>query len=1069
MSLNNPYFPPAFRKITLRTANLRETTGSLHADLLTQTLPFIKSHIHPASFPLSDWKLKEGDLPNGGSTSLNDTIWWNYTIPAPWGGYDKTVWFRKRLRIPEEFAGKRLGLLFDISDAHLYVNGKPYQGIDKYHQEALLTDKARVNQSFLLALEAYSGRRKELSTFNSAQLVVINPIARALYNGLTALHDLEKILGQSSPEAKDIKELIRQSLIFLKYFKPDGEEYPNAIGRSYNFLTRILETEYKTSIPGLVHLVSQSHIDVVWLWRLQETKKKCGRTFSTALRLMEEYPEFNFSQSQAYLYQLTKDHYPEVFKEIKQRIAEGRWHAIGSMWVEPDCNIPNGESLVRQVLHGKRFFKNEFGVDSDILWLPDTFGYSWALPQIMKKSGIRYFFTTKLTWNDTNPFRHNTFWWRGIDGSKVLAHIPAVGLEGSVTPKDLKKSWDNYHEKQKSPHTIQTFGYGDGGGGPTAEQLETARVLKTMVGLPASTISTTTQFFKTIEEQAKEFETWGDELYLEKHRGTFTTHGWVKRENRQSEGLLYATELLAVLGMLHGNKGASRRYPQQQIEQAWKKLLLNQFHDIVPGTAIAEAYDDVRNDFAALRDSCQHIQEQSLSGLVEKEGKKKPQRDFRFSVFNPLSWKRSDYIVVETKSQEKSFVVTDGSGNAVDHQVLARKKGTALILCYVENIPPLSFSQLLVTPSAAKPIVPARWKISDRLVETPRYRVRFDSRGQISSLHDKTLRRELVAKGARINHFQAYKDVPKQWDAWDIDADYSTKPVDLFGFDRLRIIEEGPLRATLRLELKSDNGSRLTQDIHFYHKSPRVDFQTSVSWKEKQTLLKVAFPLNVKTHAATYEIQFGAMRRTTKPVDSHQKAKFEVPAQQWADLSEQKFGVSLLNDCKYGYDASDSTMRLTLLRSPHYPHALDPLRLNDVRLTDQGEHVFTYALYPHSSDWRGGETLQRARELNQPLVVVPGTAWSLPSLVSISSPGIMIDSIKKAEDSDEVIIRLHEAYGHSLKTTMTFGIRADAASECDLLEQDLTALKIAKSKLSLKFSPFEIKTLKLKFRSKKGS
>jgi alpha-mannosidase len=590
-----------------------------------------------------------------------------------------------------------------------------------------------------------------------------------------------------------------------------------------------------------------------------------------------------------------------------------------------------------------------------------------------------------------------------------------------------------------------------------------------MVGLPTSTISTATQFFKTIEERAKEFETWGDELYLEKHRGTFTTHGWVKRENRQSEGLLYATELLAVLGMLHGNKGASRRYPQQQIEQAWKKLLLSQFHDIVPGTAIAEAYDDVRNDFAALRASCQHIQEQSLSGLVEKEGKKKPQRDFRFSVFNPLSWKRSDYIVVETKSQEKSFVVTDGIGNTVDHQVLGRRKGTALILCYVENIPPLSFSQLVVTPSAAKPIVPTRWKITDRVVETPRYRVRFDSRGQISSLHDKTLRRELVAKGARINHFQAYKDVPKQWDAWDIDADYTNKPVDLFGFDRLRIIEEGPLRATLRLELKSDNGSRLTQDIHFYHKSPRVDFQTSVSWQEKQTLLKVAFPLNVKTHAATYEIQFGALRRTTKPVDSHQKAKFEVPAQQWADLSEQKFGVSLLNDCKYGYDASDTTMRLTLLRSPHYPHALDPLRLNDVRLTDQGEHVFTYALYPHSSDWRGGGTLQRARELNQPLVVVPGTAWSLPSLVSISSPGIVIDSIKKAEDSDEVIVRLHEAYGHSLKTTMTFGIRADAASECDLLEQDLTALKIAKSKLSLKFSPFEIKTLKLKFRSKKGS
>ncbi|MGA3243794.1 MAG: glycoside hydrolase family 38 C-terminal domain-containing protein [Bacteroidota bacterium] len=1039
----------------------------MHTDLLAQTLPFIKTHFHQASLPLSEWKLKEGELPNGGSTSLNDTTWWKHTIPAPWGGYDKTVWFRKRLVIPEGFAGKRLGLVFDISDALLYVNGKPYQGIDKNHQEVLLTDKARTNQSFLLALEAYSGRKKDLSTFNSAQLVVVNPVARALHTALTALHDLEKILSPTSSEAKDIKELIRQTLIFLKYFKPEGEEYPNAIGRAYSFLSRTLDAEYKTTIPGLVHLVSQSHIDVVWLWKLQETRKKCARTFSTALRLMEEYPEFNFSQSQAYLYQLTKEYYPDIFKEIKQRIAEGRWQAIGSMWVEPDCNIPNGESLVRQVLHGKRFFRNELGVESDILWLPDTFGYSWALPQIMKKSGIKYFFTTKLTWNDTNPFTHNTFWWRGIDGSRVLAHIPAVGLEGTVAPKDLKKSWESYHEKEKSPHTIQTFGYGDGGGGPTPEQLETERVVKTIVGLPSSTLSTTGQFFKTIEEQAKEFETWSDELYLEKHRGTFTTHGWVKRENRQSEGMLYATELLAVLGMLLGTTGPSKKYPQQQIEQAWKTLLVNQFHDIVPGTSIAEAYEDVRKDFAALRSSCQALQTHALSGLVAKEGQKKSEKEFRFSVFNPLAWERNEYIVLDLKSAEKSFVITDGNGNAVEHQVLGRRKGMVEILCYLEKVPAFAFAQLVVAPSAAKPAVPVPWKITNRLLETPRYRVRFDSRGGISSLHDKALRRELVAKGARINHFQAYKDTPKQWEAWDIEADYTSRPIDLFKFERLRVLEGGPLRATVRLELKSDNGSRLTQEIRFYHRSPRVDFETSVIWKEKQTLLKAAFPLNVKTHTASYEIQFGALQRTTKPTDNHQRAKFEVPAQQWADLSEQKFGVSLLNDCKYGYDASDTTLRLTLLRSPHYPHPIEPWRLNDDRLTDQGEHVFTYALYPHSKDWRGGETIQRARELNQPLLVVPGTAGSVPTLFAVSSPGIVIDSIKKAEDSDEVIIRLHEAHGQSLKTTLTFGVRADAASECDLMEQEIAPLKVARTKLSLKFAPFEIKTLKVKFRAKR--
>jgi alpha-mannosidase len=1039
----------------------------MHTDLLNQTLPFIKSHIHPASLPLSEWKLKDGELANGGSTSLNDTLWWNYTIPAPWGGYDKTAWFRKRVTIPEEFSGKCVGLKLELNEALLYVNGKPYQGIDKHHQEVLLTTKARSNQTFVLALEAYSGRKRELSVFNSAQLVVINPVARSLYNSLSALHDLEKLLGPSSSETKEVKELIRQTLIFLKYFKPDGEEYPNAIGRAHNFLTRVLQTEFKSSIAATIHLVAQSHIDVVWLWRLQETRKKCGRTFSTALRLMEEFPEFTFTQSQALLYEMTKEKYPDLYKEIKVRVAEGRWQPIGSMWVEPDCNIPNGESLVRQVLHGKRFFKKEFGIDSDILWLPDTFGYSGALPQIMKKSGIKYFFTTKLAWNDTNPFEHTTFWWRGIDGSKVLAHCPQVGLEGTVAPKDLKKSWDSYHEKEKSPHTMQTFGHGDGGGGVTTEQIEVARILATIVGMPRSILSTATQFFRTIEENAKEFDTVSDELYLEKHRGTYTTHGWVKKENRQAEASLYATELLSVMGMLMGTTTSSRRYPQQQLEHAWKTLLLNQFHDIVPGSAIAEAYEDVKKDFAALKASCSTLQHYALSGFVEKDSTKKPQKAFNHSVFNPLAWERCEYVTIEVPSQAKSFFVTDGSGTPVEHQVLSRWKGTTSVLCYIENIPPFSFKHICITPSDAKPGVSSPWKMTNHMVETPLFRIRFDSKGQLSSVHDKTLRRELIAKGGRANQFLAFKDLPKQWDAWEIDPEYPHHHIDLLRFEKLRIVEQGPLRGVVRLEYRSEGASRLTQDVHLYHKARRIDFKTAVIWKEKQTLLKVAFPLNVKTHTATSEIQFGALQRTTRPVDPRDKARYEVPAQQWVDLSEQKFGISLLNDSKYGHDASDTTLRLTVLRSPHYPHPIDPLRLADDRVTDQGEHSFTYSLFPHAGDWRAGGSTQRARELNQPPLVVAGLAASVPSLFTISSQNVLVDSIKKAEDSDDVIIRLHEGYGQSLKTTLTFGVRTEGAAECDLMEQDLTSLKIVKSKLALKFSPFEIKTLKVKFKAKK--
>lgn len=1039
----------------------------MHTDLLVQTLPFVKGHIHPASLPLPDWKLKEGEIPNGPLPSLNDSSWWNYTIPAPWGGHDKTVWFRKTIKIPESFAGKRIGLVFDIPESLLYVNGKPYQGIDKNHQEVLLSEKARTNQAFHLAIEAYSGRKKEQSTFNSAQLVVINPIARALYHGLMALHDLEKVLGPSTSESKEIKELIRQTLIFLKYFKPDGEEYPNAIGRAHSFLTRTLQAEYKTSISGLIHLIAQSHIDVVWLWRLRETRKKTARTFSTALRLMEEFADFNFTQSQAYLYEELRDHYPELFKEVKQRISEGRWHAVGSMWVEPDCNLPNGESLVRQILHGKRFFKKEFGIESDIAWLPDTFGYSWSLPQILKNSGIRYFFTTKLAWNDTNPLPMNSFWWRGVDGSKILAHNPQVGLEGTISPKDLRRSWESYQEKEKIPHVLQTFGFGDGGGGPTAEQLETAAILRTIVGLPPSQFSSPSQFFKTTEELSKELDVWGDELYLEKHRGTFTTHGWIKKENRVSERELYTSELLAMLGYLAGQSAGSRRYPQQRLEAAWKKLLLNQFHDILPGTAIPEAYDDARNDFAEIHASCQNIQTQALSGFVRRPAFKKRPESFTFTVFNSLGWERSEYVELALEADAKSFRVVDAAGATVEHQILGRKKGSVRLLCYLEKIPPFSFSQMTVTLSDAKPQESIPWKMTNRQIETPQQRVRFDSKGQISSLYDKTVRRELIEEGARGNQLLTFKDTPKQWEAWDIEHEYSNRQVDVLKFERMRILEQGPLRATIRFEFRSENGSKITQHLKFYHKSRRIDFESSVVWREHQTLLKVAFPFRIKSHLPTYEIQFGAIERTSKATDSRQKAKFEVPGQQWVDLSESKFGVSMLNDCKYGYDALDHTLRLTLLRSPHYPHAIEPWRLNDDRFTDQGDHSFTYSLFPHHHDWREGGTVRHARELNHPLLVLDGTAPQLPSIVTISTPSVIVDSIKKAEDTDEVIIRMHEAHGQAVKTTLTFGLRADAVMECDLMEQDLAAHKIAKSKLPLKFSPFEIKTIRVKFRPKR--
>ncbi|MFH0989348.1 MAG: glycoside hydrolase family 38 C-terminal domain-containing protein [bacterium] len=1034
-------------------------------DLLPQILPHIQEHIYPQSVLLQDWKLKEGNFPKAASPSTKDTNWWKYFIPAPWGGFDKTMWFRKQIVIPESFNGKPVAVLLDLHEALLYVNGTPFQGIDQHHREALLTMKAHSGHRYQLAIEAYSGRKHEHSSFSSAKLVVVNPTARALSHALTSLHDYERSLQPNSAEGKDLRELIRQTLVFMKYFKPDGEEYPNSIGRAYSFLKQSFEQQYKTDIQGFAHLIAQSHIDVVWLWRLAETKKKCGRTFSTALRLMEEYPDFKYAQSQAVLYEFTKELYPELYKEIKRRVTEGRWFVTGSVWVEPDCNIPNGESLVRQILYGKQFFKREFNIDSDTLWLPDTFGYSWALPQILKKSGINNFFTTKLTWNDTNKFPHNSFWWQGIDGSKVLTHIPPVGLEGSITSKDLKKSWEEFQEKELNPHVMQTFGFGDGGGGVTKEQLDTALIYKSMPGLPQSLQSTIPAFFSQLAAQSDALPIWNNELYLEKHRGTYTTHGWIKRAHRESERLLYTAELFSVLGMHFGTNAVSRRYPQTDLESTWKKLLLNQFHDIVPGTFIADAYSDIQKDFLDIHASCNTIINRCATGFFKAQDKK--DESFHFAFFNTLNWLRSEYVIVEMRSEAKVFSIIDHHGKDVQHQILGRKKGIVQLLCYIENMAPYTFLQLTITPLALKPSEIEEWKITERTIETPLYRIRLDSKGQISSLHDIAHRREIVPKGKRANAFQAFRDLPKQWEAWELEPEYHSKGIDLFALQAMKVQEAGPLRAVIQFEHRSESGSKLLQHMMLYHKSLRIDFRTTVFWKEKQTLLKVAFPLNLKSNYATYEIQFGALQRSMKTSDPFAAAKFEVPAQQFADISELKYGVSLLNNCKYGYDAKDRTLRLTLLRSPYYPHPIEPWRLNDTKVTDHGEHLFTYSLLPHSGNWQDGESLHRARELNNPPLLFPGTANVLPSLITLSQNSIIVDSIKKAEDSDSVIIRLHEAHGDATAATLTTALILDKAFECSLLEEDLKELKAAQTKLSLKFSPFEIKTLKLLFRKKK--
>ena len=1029
-------------------------------DLLEQTLPHIRNSIYRQRLSLPDWKMKEGDVQHGASSTLNDKSWTPIRVPFQWGKYDRTFWFRNTVEVPIAFAGKPLALLLSFPEALLYLNGKPYHGLDVNHQEVSLTSRARAMESFHVAVEAYSGRKKELNPFTTAELVTVDADARRLFNALIVLRDLEKMVEHASQESKDLREIARRTLVYLKYFAPGSEAYPEQIARSYRELLSMLQNEYPTTIPGLIHLIGHSHIDVAWLWRFGETARKCGRTFSTALRLLEEFPDFKYSQSQAVLYQYTRDHYPDLYKQIKQRVLEGRWEVMGSTWVEPDCNIPNGESLVRQIAYGKRFFREEFNIDSNVLWLPDTFGYSWALPQILRKAGVNAFHTSKLTWNDTNKFPHTTFWWEGVDGTRVLSHISPLGLEAQSTPKDLRKSAQALQPGAPVPHVLQTFGFGDGGGGVTKDQIDHTVILRNIVGLPAAQISTVREFFRQVQEQLPpELPVWKNELYLERHRGTLTTHGWIKKANRDAESLLYATELLASLAFLWGNGAAARKYPQQAIEALWKDLLLYQFHDIVPGTSIKDVYAEVRPGFDDLTKRANEIIERSVGTLTAAV--KKNAREFRFTLFNPLPWERQEYVEVVVKSPERSFDVSDGNGGILEHQVLSRGKEGVQLLCYLPSVPAYGFAHILVRPVAGHKAAASVWKATPHAFETPLFHVRVDGKGAFSSIHDKTLRRELVQKGKRANLFLTFRDTPKQWEAWDIDADIEKHRLDLFSFKQVRVVEQGPLRLTARLEFRTPNNSVLTQDVHFYHKRRRIDFETHVRWNEKQTLLKVAFPLAIKTSHATYEIQFGAIQRPTKSNDPMEKAKFEVPAQQWADLSEQKYGVSLLNDSKYAYDTHENVLRLTLLRSPHYPHPIEPGHLHDPEITDSGEHRFVYSLLPHAGDWRTGETVCRARELNQPLLIFPERIGRTRSpLLQFNKPGIQVSAVKRADADDAILIRMYEAHGEATDTTLHLPFECKGAAECDLLEQPIKDLRITKGRLSLRFKPFEIKTVR---------
>lgn len=1042
----------------------------------------LRQYIYKDKVSIKEFKFYQGDLPEAHEVDFNDKNWNTINVGDSWGGKDVTVWFRTKIKIPEGWNKEKIALDLIIGEGHrgnvnsaeslIYINGHPIQGLDKNHQEVYLKSEWIIKGRINIAIKAFSGLKDSSHLFKKANLVKIDVETEDFYYGVLTILKTIRVLGEGDLDYRNLLKFLNKAINTIDFRKPGSQKFYKSIKKANTNLKKEL-TEYKPKEENrpIVNVVGHSHIDVAWLWRLKHTREKCSRTFSTVIHLMEQYPEFQYLQSTPQLYEFIEEDYPEIFSEIKEKIKCGRWEITGGMWVEADCNIPSGESLVRQFLFGTRYIKEKFGVNCNILWLPDVFGESWALPQIIKKSGLRYFMTNKISRNQFNRFEYDTFKWRGIDGTEILTHfiiIPAVfttaggnkihsyTYNGVLNPESVRGIWNNYHQKDINNELLLSYGWGDGGGGPTKEMIEVGNKMQELPGIPEVKFGKAEPFFKSLEEKTKDnsdLPIWDGELYLEYHRGTYTSQAQIKKNNRLSEILYHNVELFSSFTDVLIN---DYRYPQKDINDNWKIILRNQFHDTLPGSSIHEVYEDSAKEFDQVMSSGERILKESLGKLTKNialDGEK-------LVVFNPLSWSRTGWISIpwEGRLSKKTFITEDGKKlftKKIDSQ---NKK----LLIYTPEIPPLGYKAFKVMEEEIKEEIV--WPIRGQLIigkdriENKYFQIRLNKKGQITSLYDKEFQREVLPKGNEANVFQAFEDRPMDYDAWDIDIYYQEKKYIIDDLAEIKIEEAGPDRGVIRFKWYFLD-SVIEQRMIVYADKRRIDFETNVDWHQHQILLKVAFPANIRSTKATYEIQFGNIERPTHWNTSWDYAKFETAAQRWVDLSERNYGVSLLNNCKYGYDIKGQTLRLTLIKSGIIP---DPE-------ADQGHHSFTYSFYPHQGDWFEGGTTREAYELNYPLLATMSNNKDkegslLPvsrSLVNIKANSVILDTIKKAEDDNSLILRFYE-YGNQRDTVKVELLqRIKNVLECNLVEKGIEEVMFDKNKFEFKIRPYEIRSFKI--------
>ncbi len=986
-----------------------------------------------------------------------------------WGGYDRHFTFKLLVAIPETFVGKTTVLeirtgregSWDAANPQfvVYVDGVRRQGADVNHREIVLTESAEKGQEFLIVLDAYSGLTTSLSDL-FCTIAILDKEAEDLYFDITVPLKSAQLLDVNSPERYRLLSCLEKTVNLIDLREPESTSYKESVTKALKYVREELYGKLCGDSDVTAVCIGHTHIDVAWQWTVAQSREKTVRSFSTVMELMRRYPEYIFMSSQPQLYKYLKEDEPELYNQIKEQARLGRWEAEGAMWLEADCNLTSGESLVRQILLGKRFFKEEFGVDNKILWLPDVFGYSAALPQILAKSGVPYFMTTKLSWNEYNKIPYDTFVWEGIDGSKVLTHFitttePENSLvnadmfttyNGRLAPECIKGAWDRYQQKEINNEILVSYGYGDGGGGPTYEQLETAKRLALGIpGTPKVKYGTAGEFFKQLEKRVsgnKLLPKWVGELYLEFHRGTYTSMARNKRYNRKCEFALLNSELFSQMGMQLS--GAS--YEAETIKNNWELVLLNQFHDILPGSSIKEVYEVSKNEYESVLTSLAEVKEKSIDALLSNVSLEADS----VVVFNPVGFERNDAVEVAIPANDKGYILCDDDGNIMPTQTT----DNGGMLAYVAGVPAMGYKAL--TMKEGKYPGENELSISERHISNSFIDIRLNENAELISIYDKQEKREILKTGCRGNVLQAFEDKPFAHDAWDINIYYTEKMWEITEVESVRIVESGPVRACLEIKRRFLS-SVIIQKIYVYSFNSRIDFSTSIDWKETHILLKTAFPVDIHANKATYEIQYGNVERPTNWNTSWDYARFEVCAQKWADLSEGCYGISMLNDCKYGHDIKDGVMRLTLIKSPKWPN----------EDSDRELHTFTYSILPHSLGWEHAGTVKQAYFLNNPAMGFCKRAQKglLPdqlSFVNTDADNVVIESVKKAEDDNSTIVRLYEYANKRTRCSIRLGFNASEVRECDLMENELSVVETDGSSFNFEIMPYEIKTFKIK-------